>query len=127
MGVAALKEKAGSPAQKHELFDDRHSLTAAEKQARTLGYSAILAIKDNDYAYGETFVFQRKDAEIGVYRRGDYTQVALIDLEQGEISINKSLTETEHSWLAEKEKTMLAQESEQQRDSPQKNRGFEMG
>jgi hypothetical protein len=125
--LAALKEKAGSPAQKHELFDDRHSLTAAEKQARTLGYSAILAIKDNDYAYGETFVFQRKDAEIGVYRRGDYTQVALIDLEQGEISINKSLTETEHSWLAEKEKTMLAQEPEQQRDSPQKNRGFEMG
>jgi hypothetical protein len=126
--LAALKEKVGSPPQKHLLFDDRHdfNLNAAEKQARTLGYSAILAIKDSNYSYGERFIFQRKDAELGIYRQGDYTQVAVIDLKQGEISMNKSLNKTEHSWLAEQEKVLLAQAPEKQQRSSQKSRGFEM-
>jgi hypothetical protein len=125
--LAALKEKAYSSPQKHSLFDDRHNLNAAEKQARTLGYSAILAIKDINYFHGEQFVFQHKGAEVGIYRQGNYTQIAVVDLKSGEISMNKSLNETEHDWLANQEKIMLAQAPEKQLDSPQKGRGFEIG
>jgi hypothetical protein len=125
--LAALKEKIDPPPQKHKLFEDSQNLNAAQKQALTLGYSAILAIKDNDYSYGEKFVFQRKGLEVGIYRQGEYTQIAIVDLKQGEISINKSLNETEHSWLAEKESVMLAAESGKQQNNSQKGRGFEMG
>jgi hypothetical protein len=124
--LAALKEKANPSSQKHSLFDDRHNLNPAEKQARTLGYSAILAVKENNYSYGEQFVFQRKGAEVGIYRQGDYTQVAVVDLKKGDISMNKPLNETEHSWLVEKQNTMLAQSPEKQQDHSQKGRGFEM-
>jgi hypothetical protein len=124
--LAALKEKANPSPQKHLLFDDRHNLNPAEKQARTLGYSAILAVKENNYSYGEQFVFQHKGAEVGIYRQGDYTQVAVVDLKKGDISMNKPLNETEHSWLVEKQNIMLTQASEKQQDHSQKGRGFEM-
>jgi predicted house-cleaning noncanonical NTP pyrophosphatase (MazG superfamily) len=125
--LVALKAKVGQGAQKHALYNNRTNLNADERQFRTLGYSAILAVKDNDYAYGYPFVFQRKDTEIGIYRRGDYTQVAKIDLREGVISVDKQFNSVEDNWLAEQQKVVLAQAKETQKTMIQKSRGFEIG
>jgi hypothetical protein len=125
--LAALKEKSYSSPQKHSLFDDHRNLNTTEKQARTLGYSAILAIKYSSYFRGEQFVFQRKDTEVGIYRQGDYTQIAVVDLKNGEISMNKSLNKAEHDWLANQEKIVLAQAPDKQPDNSQRGRDFEIG
>jgi hypothetical protein len=127
--LAALKTKVGQVTQKHALYDKRTNLNTDERQFRTLGYSAILAVKDNDYSYGQPFVFQRKGAEVGIYRRGDYTQVAKIDLREGVISVDKQFNSVEDNWLAEQQKVVLAQAQETQKAKTptQKNGGFEMG
>jgi hypothetical protein len=126
--LTALKSKVGQGTQKHELYNDRANLNADERQFRTLGYSAMLAIKDNNsHSYGQPFVFQHKGSEVGIYRRGDYTQVATIDLQQGVISVNKPFNSVEDNWLAEQQKVVLAQAQETQKITNQKNRGFEMG
>jgi hypothetical protein len=124
--LANLQDKVGSPSQKYSLIDDRGNLSSSEKQARTLGYSAILAIKDSNYSHGEQFVFQRQGTEVGIYRQGDYTKIAVVDLKQKEILMNKPLNKTEHNWLIDKENAMLAQTSEKQENNSQKGRGFEI-
>jgi hypothetical protein len=126
--LTALKAKVGQGTQKHELYNNRTNLNANERQFRALGYSAMLAVKDNNgHSDGQPFVFQHQGAEVGVYRRGDYTQVATIDLQQGIISVNKPFNSIEDTWLAEQQKVMLAQAQETQKNTHQKSRGFEMG
>jgi hypothetical protein len=126
--LTALKAKVGQGTQKHELYNDRTNLNADERQFRALGYSAMLAVKDNNgHSYSQPFVFQHKGTEVGVYRRGDYTQVATIDLQQGVISVDKPFNSVEDTWLAEQQKVVLAQSQETKKNTYQKSRGFEMG
>jgi hypothetical protein len=126
--LTALKAKVGQGTQKHELYNNRNNLNADERQFRALGYSAMLAVKDNNgHSDGQPFVFQHQGAEVGIYRRGDYTQVAKIDLQQGVISINKPFNSVEDNWLIKQQKVVLAQAQETPKNTHQKSRGFEMG
>ncbi len=123
--LAALKKEVDQPTQKYTMVDNGN-LSTSERQAIALGYTAILSTKDSNYSQGEKFAFQRKGSEVGIYRQGDYTQVAVIDLTQGEISINRPLSEAESSWLVKTEKAMFSQLLEKQKEGVQKSRGFEI-
>jgi hypothetical protein len=126
--LTALKAKVGQGIQKHELYNNRTNLNADERQFRALGYSAMLAVKNNNgYSAGQPFVFQHKGSEVGIYRRGDYTQVATIDLQQGVISVDKPFNSVEDNWLAEQQKVVLAQAQETHKTPAKESRGFEIG